>query len=176
MKLLSWIAVVIALVACKVDEPAKKAETSSGGRARPAAPAAAEGSATAGSATPDAAVEEEEDSRPLPSCEEAIANGLDSFEPGPESAGFKEALQAVYTRRCIEDKWPVAVLRCHAGATSMSAMKLCRGRLPREQSAKLQAEIMRVMNVGLDKTPPSGPAPVGGPPTTPLKLPGGTGG
>jgi hypothetical protein len=58
----------------------------------------------------------------------------------------------------------------------MTAMKLCRGKLPRDQSARLQAEIMRVMNVGLDKTPPSGPVPVGGPPTTPLKLPGGTGG
>jgi hypothetical protein len=178
MKLLSWSAVVIVLVACKVDEPAKKAaEGSSGGGGRPAAPAVAEGSATAaaGSATPDAATGEDEDSRPLPSCEDAIANGMDSFEAGPESAGFKEALQAVYTRRCLEDRWPAAVLRCHGSATSMTAMKLCRGKLPRDQSAKLQAEIMRVMNVGLDKTPPSGPVPVGGPPTTPLKLPGGTG-
>ena len=68
--------------------------------------------------------------------------------PHAEASGIKEKLQAVYTRRCTEDKWPADVLRCYAGAVGMSAMKLCRGKLPAEQGTKLQAEIMGVMAGG----------------------------
>lgn len=170
MRQLIWIGAVVALAACKVDEPAKQAAATPGGGARPAAPVVAAGSAiaapTPGSATP-AAAEEDEGTGPVPSCADAIAKGLAGFAPGPEAGGLKERFQATFTRRCTEDHWPAKVLRCYAGATSRTGMELCRGRMPPDLRAKLQAEIVGVMSGGASVTPPPGPVPVGGPPAPP---------
>ena len=174
MRKFFWLGVVAALVACKVDEPAKKAAArTSGGSGGSAAPAATEGSAAP---APAPAGGEEEDTRPVPSCAEAIGKGLESFAAGsdavPEAGELKSRMQAIYIRRCTEDQWPVAVLRCYAGTQGMSAMKLCRGRLPPEKAKKLQADIMSVMAGGTGGTMPpastgGGPVPVGGPPAAP---------
>lgn len=160
MKKLIWITVVVALVACKKEDAPKGAARSGGDPAAPAAPA--------GGAAPAAPAEES--TGPVPTCAEAIAKGIAGFGSGAEASGIKEKLQAVYTKRCTEDKWPADVLRCYAGAVGMSAMKLCRGKLPAEQGTKLQAEIMGVMAGGAGQTPPAGhggPVPVGGPPAAP---------
>jgi hypothetical protein len=56
----------------------------------------------------------------------------------------------------------------------MSAMKLCRGKLPAEQAEKLKTEVMNAMaggTGGAGGAQPTirnpGPVPVGGPPTAP---------
>jgi hypothetical protein len=175
MRKLIWISALVVLaalvayklVASEKEEPAKVApshRSSAGGQAMaPAAPVAS-GSAPA---TP-----EDEGSGPVPSCADAIAKGLSGLAAGPEAAGIKDKLQEVYLRRCTEDKWPASVLRCYAGAVGIYAMGLCRGKLPPEQGAKLQADHRAVMAGGPGMTPPAnggGPVPVGGPPAPPSK-------
>ena|SRR5689334_13634056 len=172
MQQLIWLTVVVALVACKDEEPAKKpAVASSNSGARPAAPPAASSAAPApAGAAPAPASEEEEGSGPVPSCADAIGKSIASFTPGPEAAGIKDRMKAAYIRRCAEDRWPASVLRCYASASGLTGMQLCRGKLPPEQRAKLQTDIMGVMSGGAGSTPaPAGPVPVGGPPAPPAK-------
>jgi len=78
-------------------------------------------------------------------CSAAIAKGLEGLGARGEAGGVKEKLQGIYTKRCTEDRWPADVLACFESAVGMAAMKACRGKLPPEQSAKLQADIMAVM-------------------------------
>ena len=80
-----------------------------------------------------------------PTCADAVAKGIAGFGAGMEANGVKEKLQAIYTKHCTENKWPVEVLQCFESAVGMAAMKACRGKLPPDQGAKLQAEIMGVM-------------------------------
>jgi len=163
MKKLIWLSVVVAFPACKKEEPAKKpAAASSAAREAPATPALPAGGE--GSAAPPA---EEQDTRPVPTCADALAHGLEDLDTGSASAGLQEKLQAIYLRRCNEDRWPVPVLRCYAAAAGMSAMQLCRKKMPPEQKSRLEKELMNVMAGGATRTPPAhgtGPVPVGGPP------------
>jgi hypothetical protein len=78
-------------------------------------------------------------------CSAAIAKGLEGLGARGEATGVKEKLQGIYTKRCTEDKWSADVLACFESAAGMAAMKACRGKLPPEQSAKLQSDIMTVM-------------------------------
>jgi hypothetical protein len=106
----------------------------------------------------------------VPSCAEALAKSLENLASAdsPDAAELQSKLHAIYLRHCNEDKWPIAVLRCYASTTGMSAMKLCRGKLPPDQIAKLQAEVMGVMSGGAQPAArSSGPVPVGGPPAAP---------
>jgi len=171
MQQLIWLTVVVALVACKDEEPAKKpAATSSNSGARPAAPPAASSEPPAPAGAAPAPASEEEGSGPVPSCADAIGKSIASFTPGPEAAGIKDRMKAAYIRRCAEDRWPASVLRCYASASGLTGMQLCRGKLPPEQRAKLQTDIMGVMSGGAGGTPaPAGPVPVGGPPAAPAK-------
>lgn len=78
-------------------------------------------------------------------CSAAIAKGLGGLGASGAAGGVKEKLQGIYTKHCTENKWPTGVLACFESAVGMAAMKACRGMLPPEQSAKLQADIRTVM-------------------------------
>jgi len=49
-------------------------------------------------------------------------------------------LRAVITNRCVDDKWPAAVIDCYAKVTSMDESRACRATLSPEQQAKVQKE------------------------------------
>jgi len=182
---LGVICVIVVLATREKKEAAKAAPTrDSGGSARPVATATPDepaGSATpaptsAPTSAPAEGSAEEADTRPVPTCSEALANGLDTLAKAdsPDAAELQAKLQTIYLRRCAEDKWPVAALRCFASTKGMSAMKLCRGMLSAEQAKKLSVEVRGAMTGetgGTDGAQPTirnpGPVPVGGPPTAP---------
>jgi len=98
-------------------------------------------------------------------CADAVGKGVDQMiaagkakadsmgsNGGPAMAQAMEStaakLKTVMTNRCAEDKWPDDIIKCYAAATSMPALKECRNKLPPEQKAKVQQEIMQVMMAG----------------------------
>jgi hypothetical protein len=82
-------------------------------------------------------------------CADAIAKGVSSLSGGPEAAGVKDKLQAIYSKHCTENKWSDEVLRCFETASGMTGLRTCRGKLPPDQASKLQAEIMGAMTGGM---------------------------
>lgn len=56
-----------------------------------------------------------------------------------------DQLKAIIVKHCSDDKWPAEVIDCYAKASSMPDMKACRGKLPADQSSRLQADIMQAM-------------------------------
>jgi hypothetical protein len=55
-----------------------------------------------------------------------------------ENAGTK--MRAVFTNRCVDDKWSTAALGCFNKAASLDEMRACRKQLSPEQQAKLQRD------------------------------------
>src|SRR6185436_9641465 len=98
-------------------------------------------------------------------CANAAAKGVASLSGGPEAGGVKEKLQAIYTTRCTEDKWPAEVIQCFETAVGMQGLKTCRGKLSPELAAKVQAEIMGAMAGAAGMM--GGRAPMGHPGTAP---------
>ncbi|HEY5949653.1 MAG TPA: hypothetical protein VIV40_29365 [Kofleriaceae bacterium] len=72
-------------------------------------------------------------------------------------------LRALLTNRCVDDKWPVAVIDCYAKITSMDELRACRSKLSPEQQAKVQKEELDLM-AGAMGPPGFGSA---APPTSP---------
>jgi small lipoprotein (TIGR04454 family) len=91
-------------------------------------------------------------------CADAIAKGLDStmgkrLESAPpemkqQMAAVADKLKGVLVNRCTEDKWSAEILDCTAKATSRDELKACQAKLPPEQAAKLQAEVIQAMTAG----------------------------
>jgi hypothetical protein len=92
------------------------------------------------------------------SCADAINKGVDTMTaagakrmegaPPEMKAKMEEAvvkLKGVITNRCTEDKWSADVIDCYAKAEKREDLKTCRGKLPQDQQAKLQAEEIQVM-------------------------------
>jgi hypothetical protein len=119
MKKLSWIVLVVALVACskKSDEAGKGGAAAAG--------------AGGGGNTAD--------------CATAAAKAVASLGPGADASGMKEKLQAIYATRCTEDRWPAEVVKCYEEAAGMQGLTACRGKLPPELGTKLRGEIMSTM-------------------------------
>lgn len=46
--------------------------------------------------------------------------------------------QAMLTSRCIDDKWPTAIVTCYKRAVSLDAVRSCRAQLSSDQQASLQ--------------------------------------
>jgi hypothetical protein len=78
-------------------------------------------------------------------CAAAISKGIAGLGAGPEASVVKDKLQSIYVKHCTENKWSAEVLQCFETASGMGSMKACRAKLPPEQSAKLQAEIVSTM-------------------------------
>jgi hypothetical protein len=97
------------------------------------------------------------------SCAAAAAKAVASLRAGAEVNGVKEKLQAIYTTRCTEDKWPAEVISCYESATGMQGLTACREKLAPELGAKLRGEIMSAMAAAgvMMGGPPRG-APAGG--------------
>jgi hypothetical protein len=55
-----------------------------------------------------------------------------------EQAGTK--MRAVFTNRCVDDKWSGAVLACYNKSVSLEDMRACRKQMSPEQQAKLQRD------------------------------------
>lgn len=54
-------------------------------------------------------------------------------------------LKAVFTNRCVEDKWPRDVIDCYASASAVDEMRACRGKLPPGASTALMKDEMDLM-------------------------------
>jgi len=63
-----------------------------------------------------------------------------------EGAGGK--MRAVFTNRCVDDKWSRAVIGCYLKVTSLDEMRACRMQLTPEQEAKLQTAELELLTVG----------------------------
>jgi len=59
-----------------------------------------------------------------------------------------DQLKSIIVKHCSDDKWAADVIDCYAKASSMPELKTCRGKLPAEQSQRLQGEIMQAMMSG----------------------------
>ncbi len=92
-------------------------------------------------------------------CTDAVNKAVDQMMsrvndgkmPDQMKAAMKDradALKKVMVNRCTEDKWPAEVTDCYSKASSRPDIMACRGKLPPEQSQKLQAEEMQVMMGG----------------------------
>lgn len=94
-------------------------------------------------------------------CGDAVAKGVDNMMANskkrmetmnapPEmkqkldEAGAK--LKDVIAKHCVDDKWGKDVIDCYSSATTREDLRNCRGKLPPEQGAKLQADEMAVMS------------------------------
>lgn len=76
-----------------------------------------------------------------------------------ESAGSK--MRAVFTNRCVDDKWTTAVLGCYMKVSSLEDMRACRKQLTAEQQAKLQKDELELLAgtsgpPGFDQSQPGG--------------------
>lgn len=60
-----------------------------------------------------------------------------------ESAGSK--MRAVFTNRCVDDKWSTTVLTCYTKVASLEDMRACRKQLTAEQQAKLQKDELELL-------------------------------
>jgi hypothetical protein len=63
--------------------------------------------------------------------------------------GMTSKLKGVLVNRCTEDKWSAEIIDCTAKASSRDELKACQAKLPPEQAAKLQTEIIEVMRSGM---------------------------
>jgi len=85
--------------------------------------------------------------------------------PADAKASIQERgdkLKGVIANRCAQDGWSADVMDCYAKATSMPDIRTCRGKLPADQSGKLQAEEMAAMGAGMaphGAMPPATPPP-----------------
>jgi hypothetical protein len=94
-------------------------------------------------------------------CGDAVAKGVDgmmanskkrmeTMNAPPEmkqkldEAGAK--LKDVIAKHCVDDKWGKDVIDCYSASTTREDLRNCRGKLPPEQGAKLQADEMAVMS------------------------------
>lgn len=104
-----------------------------------------------------------------PSCEPAITQGVDRMSKGPATgATITGKLKTIMIRRCTEDKWPAAVIKCYETVDSMAGMKKCREGLDPAASERLVGEIRTVMlTQGAGGGPPGGHG-------TPVVVPPGT--
>ena len=79
-----------------------------------------------------------------------VAKGVDQMIAkaggggGPVSQR-SDQLKGILIKHCTEDKWAAEVIDCYANGQSMMDLKTCRGKLPAEQSQRLQGEIMQAM-------------------------------
>jgi hypothetical protein len=99
-------------------------------------------------------------------CNEVAGGAVDRMvgavanNPGmPEDAKAQmkekgDKLKAVIAKRCVEDNWASEVLDCYAKAGSMPEIRTCRGKLPPEQSQKLQTEELQAMMGGAPRVSP----------------------
>jgi hypothetical protein len=79
-----------------------------------------------------------------------------------DEAGVK--LKGVMTNRCTEDKWSAEVIDCYGKAQKREDLRDCRTKLPQEQQAKLQSEMMQaMMGAGMGGMRPHGMGGPGGP-------------
>lgn len=109
-------------------------------------------------------------------CADAAAKAVASLPAGPEGAVVQEKLKGIYLKHCTENKWPAEVQSCYANAKGMADLRGCRSKLPPEQGAKLQAEIMSTMAGamgGMGGRPPMGHPGGGGDPGAGGAPPGG---
>ncbi len=60
-----------------------------------------------------------------------------------ENAGSK--MRAVFTNRCVDDKWAPAALTCYMKVGSLEDMRACRKQLTAEQQAKLQKDELELL-------------------------------
>lgn len=63
-----------------------------------------------------------------------------------EKAGSK--MRAVFTNRCVDDKWSTTVLGCYMKVTSLEDMRACRKLLTAEQQARLQKDELELLAGG----------------------------
>jgi hypothetical protein len=98
-------------------------------------------------------------------CSDAIGKALDTMMAGnlkrmegmgDQGSAMKAAmgemttkLKGVLVNRCTEDKWSAEIIDCTAKASSRDELKACQAKLPPEQAAKLQTEIIEVMRSGM---------------------------
>jgi DNA repair exonuclease SbcCD ATPase subunit len=76
-----------------------------------------------------------------------------------EAAGSK--MRAVFTNRCIDDRWAPAVLSCYMKVASLEDMRACRKQLTAEQQARLQKDELELLAgntgpQGFDQSQPGG--------------------
>lgn len=95
-----------------------------------------------------------------PSCGD-VAKGVDQMMAKASAGGGGgpmaqrgDQLKAIIVKHCTEDKWPAEIIDCYAKAASMPDIRTCRGKLPAEQSQRLQGEIMQAMMAGGGGGPP----------------------
>lgn len=85
-------------------------------------------------------------------CETSINQAIDAMTSKRQGAGAETMneiatkLRTIMIDRCKADGWPKEALDCYAASTDQPGMRACRQKLPQEMSAKLQAEIMKVMS------------------------------
>lgn len=60
-----------------------------------------------------------------------------------ESAGGK--MRAVFTNRCVDDKWSSGVTGCYMKVISLEDMRACRKQLTAEQQARLQNDELELL-------------------------------
>jgi hypothetical protein len=124
-------------------------------------------------------------------CADAINKALDAMMAanikrmegmgGDQGSAMKTAMESmstklkgVLTNRCTEDKWSSEIIECTSKASTRDELKACQAKLPPEQAAKLQTEIIEVMRSGMGPmgmgmrphrmdgaTPPAGSADTG---------------
>ena len=73
-----------------------------------------------------------------------------------EGTGAK--MRGAITNRCVEDKWPAAVVDCWNKADDLEAIRTCRKQLPPDAQARLQKDELETFVDGGDATPNAGDA------------------
>lgn len=68
-----------------------------------------------------------------------------------DQAGAK--MRAVFTHRCVEDRWSKAALGCYVKVTSVDELRACRTQLTAEQAATLQRDETDLLADGPAATP-----------------------
>lgn len=102
-------------------------------------------------------------------CDAPINKAIDSMvgaagsDTPPALKAIADKLRGIYLSSCKADKWSADVLACFNTATTQPAIKACRQKLPPEQAAHVQQQIMAVMaGAGGGGMPPGGMPPGGG--------------
>ncbi len=67
-------------------------------------------------------------------------------------------LRAVIANRCADDRWPPAVIECHAKVTTMDEVRACRAHLSKDQQANVQRDELDLL-AGAQGLPGFGAAP-----------------
>jgi hypothetical protein len=74
-----------------------------------------------------------------------------------EGTGAK--MRGVITNRCVEDKWPAAVVECWSKADELEQIRACRKQLPPDVQARLQKDELEIFVDVPDGTDVAVPAP-----------------